>query len=100
MRTLLIFILAVGLFACHKSKEESKLPKALQAVIAKTSCTCDPQVDKISLGDQIYYVMSWSGPTCYIPPVYYDENGNRIEQPVTVAMYPAKYLGTVWKCKH
>jgi len=97
---LLIFFLLVSIVACHKNREENKLPEPLQEVIAKiTSCTCNPQLDKIQVQDKIYYIMSWSGVTCYVPPVYYDENGNRIEPPVTLVMYTPKYLETVWKCK-
>jgi hypothetical protein len=99
MRKLLFFTLLVFHIACHKNREESKLPKPLQEVIAKTSCTCDPVLNKILLQDNIYYIMTWSGPTCYIPPVYYDENGNRINPPLTLALYAPKVLETVWKCR-
>src|SRR5689334_15502060 len=100
MKKLLFFILLVTLVACHKNKEENKLPKPLQEEIAKiTSCTCDPQLDKILLSNTIYYVMSWHGATCYIPPVYYDENGKRIETPVMNAMNAPQNLETVWRCR-
>jgi hypothetical protein len=99
MRKLLLFTILVFLIACHKNREESKLPQLLQEVIAKTSCTCDPVLTKISLQDKIYYIMTRTGPTCRIIPVYYDENGNQINPPVTLAMYAPKELATVWKCR-
>ena len=101
MKKLLFFILVTSFVACHKNKEESKLPKPLQEEIAKIQdCTCDPQLEKISFENRIYYVMSWHGPTCYIPPVYYDENGKRIEAPVMNAMNAPQYLGVVWRCRN
>ena len=103
MRTLLFFLLVTFLFSCHKNKEEDKLPKPLRDVIAKIpDCTCDPQLDKILVQDKIYYVMTWHGQTCYIPPVYYDDKGNKIESTVAQTMnLPAgKNLETVWRCRY
>ena len=98
MRKLLFFILMVSLVACHKNKEENKLPKPLQEVIANTGCGCDPRLDKFLLQNVVYYVMTWRGPTCYIPPVYYDKNGKRIDPPVMNAMNAPQNQETVWQC--
>ncbi len=99
MRKLLIFFLLVSQVACHKGKEESKLPKPLQEVISKIKgCTCNPKLDKIQIQDKIYYKLNWSGETCYVPPTWYDENGNKIDPPIVSAV-TATYLETVWKCK-
>ena len=100
MKILLICLLVTTVVACHKSTEEIKLPGELQEVIRNTSCTCDPVLTKISLQDNIYYVMTWSGPACSYFPVYYNEDGNHIDPPVTVGLYAAKVIEIVWKCKH
>src|SRR5689334_6464430 len=98
MKKLLLFFLAVSMFACKKDKETSKLPRALQEVVKHTDCTCNPVLTKILWHNDIYYVMGWTSPECKIPMKYYDKNGNPFT-PMWMSLEAGQFLETVWKCK-
>lgn len=102
-RILISACIVFSFYACTKNGETNDLPPALKEVIREnSSCTCLPYLAKYEWQEKTVYLLGSKGPACQTIPLYYDENGNKINLPTNYTYdnfsKDAKLIGIVWEC--
>ena len=100
---LLLGILAITLFACKKepSVNLDGVPESVVKLTENDNCTCDPQINLFRWDGRLLYVYMISGPACDGFPVFFDEEGNRVEltnEEIRTFLEEAERVKTIWKC--
>jgi len=97
MRNLLPVIMLTMLIACNKDKDVNKLPRALRDVVRHMDCDLNPLLEKFTVGNYIYYKMTWIEPGSVRKQTLYNEQGNPIIPAIEIN--PTGPPETVWRCK-
>ncbi|MEO8795889.1 MAG: hypothetical protein ABI390_10500, partial [Daejeonella sp.] len=100
---IVIFLITIVLFACHKREEI--LPLTIQELIAtnQNNCSCNPYINQYNWKNATVYVASCGGPACDCTISFYDEKGNAFQlkngYSYSDFQKDANLVKSVWSCK-
>jgi hypothetical protein len=98
-----VFTMGVCLLTACKKRGSDVEDKLIERAKAESPhCTCNPSIKKYKWDGKIVYVKEFSGPTCYVVPIFYDSNGELFtldEAGIQDFNKRSIYIKEIWSCE-